>query len=40
MKKTHATISGYDRQRTIEETGMEVKEDEHAITTTTAPTAK
>jgi hypothetical protein len=40
MEKMHATISALDRQRTIEETDMEVKEEDPAITTTTALTAK
>jgi hypothetical protein len=40
MEKTHAITNGHDRQRMIEETDMEVKEEDLAITTTTAPTAK
>jgi hypothetical protein len=40
MEKTHATTSGHDPQRTIEETDMEVKEDGLAIIITTAPIAK
>jgi hypothetical protein len=40
MEKMHATTSGCDPQRTIEETDMEVKENSLAITTTTAPIAK
>jgi hypothetical protein len=40
MEKTHATTSGRNRQRTIEEIDMEVKEDGLAITTTMAPIAK
>jgi hypothetical protein len=40
MEKTHATTSGRDPQRTIEEIDMEVKGDDLAITTTTAPIAK
>jgi hypothetical protein len=40
MEKTHATKSGRDHQRTIEETDMEAKEEDLAIMTTTAPTAK
>jgi hypothetical protein len=40
MEKTHATTSGRDPQKTIEETDMEVKGDGPAITTTTAPIAK
>jgi hypothetical protein len=39
MEKTHATTSGHDCQRTIEETDMEVKEEGPAIMTTTAPIA-
>ena len=40
MEKTHATTSGRDPQRTIEEIDMEVKGDGPEITTTTAPIAK
>jgi hypothetical protein len=40
MEKTHATISGRDPQKMIEEIDMEVKRDGPAITTTTAPIAK
>jgi hypothetical protein len=40
MKKTHATTSGRNPQRTIEEIDMEVKGDGPKITTTMAPTAK
>jgi hypothetical protein len=40
MEKTHATTSGRDSQRTIEETDMEAKEEDPVITTTMAPTAK
>jgi hypothetical protein len=40
MEKMHATTSGRDPQRMIEETDMEVKEDNPAITTITAPTTK
>jgi hypothetical protein len=40
MEKTHATTSGRDPQRTIEEIDMEVKGDGPAIMTTTAPIAK
>jgi hypothetical protein len=40
MEKKHATTSGRDPQRTIEETDMEVKGDGPEITTTTAPIAK
>jgi hypothetical protein len=39
MEKMRATISARDRQRMIEETDMEVKEEDLAITTTTALTA-
>jgi hypothetical protein len=40
MEKTHATTKGHDRQRMIGETDMEVKEEDPATTTTTAPIAK
>jgi hypothetical protein len=40
MEKTHTITNGHDRQRMIEETDMEVKEEDPAITTTMAPTAK
>jgi hypothetical protein len=40
MEKMHATINAHDRQKMIEETDMEVKGEDPAITTTTAPTAK
>jgi hypothetical protein len=40
MEKTHATTSERDRQRTIEETDMEAKEEDPAIMTTTALIAK
>jgi hypothetical protein len=40
MEKMYATTSGRDLQRMIEETDMEVKEDDPTITTTTAPIAK
>jgi hypothetical protein len=40
MEKMHATTSGRDLQRTVEETDMEVKGDGPEITTTTAPIAK
>jgi hypothetical protein len=40
MEKTHAITNGHDPQRMIEETDMEVKEEDPAITTTTAPISK
>jgi hypothetical protein len=40
MEKMRATISARDHQRMIEETDMEVNEEDPAITTTTALTAK
>jgi hypothetical protein len=40
MEKMRATINARDRQRMIEEIDMEVKGEDHAITTTTALTAK
>jgi hypothetical protein len=40
MEKMHATTSGRDPQKTIEETDMEVKGDGPEITITTAPIAK
>jgi hypothetical protein len=40
MDKMHATISGRDLQRMIEEIDMEVKGGGPEITTTTAPIAK
>jgi hypothetical protein len=40
MEKMRATINARDRQKMIEETDMEVKEEDPAITTITAPTAK
>jgi hypothetical protein len=40
MEKMRATISARDHQRMIEETDMEVNAEDHAITTTTALTAK
>jgi hypothetical protein len=40
MEKMHATINARDHQRTIEETDTEVKEEDPAITTITALTAK
>jgi hypothetical protein len=40
MEKMRATISTCDHQRIIEETNMEVNEEDPAITTTTALTAK
>jgi hypothetical protein len=40
MEKMRATINARDRQKTIEETDMEVKGEDPAITTITAPTAK
>jgi hypothetical protein len=40
MEKMRATTSGHDRQRMIEETDMEVKGEDPAITITTALTAK
>jgi hypothetical protein len=40
MEKTHATTSGRDPQKTIEEIDMEAKGDGPAITTTTSPIAK
>jgi hypothetical protein len=40
MEKMHATTSEHDRQRTIEETDMEAKEEDPATMTTMAPTAK
>jgi hypothetical protein len=40
MEKTHAITSERDRQKTIEETDMEAKEEDPTITTTKAPTAK
>jgi hypothetical protein len=36
----HATTNEHDHQRMIEETDMEAKGGDPAITTTTAPTAK
>jgi hypothetical protein len=36
----HATTNGHDHQRMIEETDMEVKGGDPAITITMAPTAK
>jgi hypothetical protein len=40
MEKIHATTNGHDHQRMIEETNMETKGGDPAITITTAPTAK
>jgi hypothetical protein len=40
MEKTHATTSGHDPQKTIEEIDMEVKGDGPTIMTTMAPIAK
>jgi hypothetical protein len=40
MEKMRATINARDRQKMIEERYMEVKEEDPAITTITAPTAK
>jgi hypothetical protein len=40
IEKMRATINARDRQRTIEETDMEVKGEDPAITTITALTAK
>jgi hypothetical protein len=40
MEKMHATTNGRDRQRMIEETGMEAKGGDPAITITMALTAK
>jgi hypothetical protein len=40
MENMRATISACDRQRMIEETDMEVKGEDPAITTTTALIAK
>jgi hypothetical protein len=40
MEKMRAIINARDRQKTIEETDMEVKGEDPGITTITAPTAK
>jgi hypothetical protein len=40
MEKMRATIKGHDRWRTIEETDMEAKGGDPAITITTALTGK
>jgi hypothetical protein len=40
MEKMRATANGHDRQRTIEETDMEAKGRDPAITTTIALTVK
>jgi hypothetical protein len=40
MEKIRVTINARDRQKMIEETDMEVKEEDLTITTITAPTAK
>jgi hypothetical protein len=40
MEKMRATINARDRQRMIEETDMEVKEEDPTITIIMAPTAK
>jgi hypothetical protein len=40
MEKTRVTTSRRDPQKTIEETDMEIKEDDPEITITMAPTAK
>jgi hypothetical protein len=40
MEKMRAITNKRDLQKTIEETNMEDKEEDPAITTTTAPTAK
>jgi hypothetical protein len=40
MEKMRATINARGRQKMIEETDMEVKGEDPAITTITAPTAK
>jgi hypothetical protein len=40
MEKIRATINARDRQKMIEETYMEVKGEDPAITTITAATAK
>jgi hypothetical protein len=40
MEKMRATINTRDRQKMIEETNMEVKEEDPTIMTIRAPTAK
>jgi hypothetical protein len=40
MEKMRATTNGHDYQRMIEETDMETKGEDPAITITTAPTVK